>query len=256
MLRAEDIHYHYGTNTVLRGVSVLAASGKITCIIGPNAAGKTTLLKILAGILHPSRGHVYVEGNNLFNLSRKARAQLVRYICFYNELPHPMKVKHFLLLSRIPLRGLLQPFTENDIRTVENAAEELKIIHLLERDFNHLSQGEKARVAFATALVGKSHYILFDEVAPFMDIRASVAAVEVIKKLRASGKAIVFVTQDLSTALSIADTVYVLSGHKIIFSGTPDELVGTHVLEHAFQVKIHVHRSPEGHYHIVAEPPK
>ena len=204
VIRARDLWKIYNHNPALRGVGMEIARGEVVALIGKSGSGKTTLLNLLAGLDHPSRGTIEVEGQNLESLGEKGRTLLRRYrlgfvFQFFNLLPTLTVLENVYL--PLELAGISSP---------ENAREALGKLGLegKERRYPHeLSGGEQQRVAIARAVVKKPALILADEPTGNLDTTTGRQILEMLTtRCRESGMSLLMVSHS-PTATGFADRV-------------------------------------------------
>ena len=217
VIRARDLWKIYDHNPALRGVGMEIARGEVVALIGKSGSGKTTLLNLLAGLDHPSRGTIEVEGQNLESLGEKGRTLLRRYrlgfvFQFFNLLP-TLTVFENVYLS-LELAGISSP---------ENAREALAKLGLggKERRYPHeLSGGEQQRVAIARALVKKPALILADEPTGNLDTTTGRQILEILTtRCRESDMSLLMVSHS-PTATGFADRVLSMIDGVIVAADT------------------------------------
>lgn len=185
-LRADRLWFAYREQDwVLKDVSLSAPRGKITIIMGPSGTGKTTLLKILAGILPPSRGYVEVLNHTITNESQRAIASLVGYIPQQLGLVRNLTALENVLMGALGRCGngkvLLGLFPRHEIERAQAALELMGIGHKTEEKVFHLSGGERQRVAIARTLLQRPRVVVADEFVSDLDLPL---ALEILSRIR------------------------------------------------------------------------
>ena len=223
-LEASNLHVDYGGSQVLRGVDIAVGRGEFVCLIGRNGVGKSTTMKALMGLLHPSVGTITYDGKllHLYPPHRIARLG-IGYVPEERRIFSPISVLENL---RVGLKCSASGQTPWTIDRVFAAFPRLK-----ERSHQRagtLSGGEQQMLSIARTLVGNPDIVLIDEptegLAPLI-----VQTVEaLLADMHRSGIGILLVEQTLSMALSHAQRVYVMSKGKIVYSATPDGLANAH----------------------------
>jgi len=211
----------FGARTALDGVDLALRAGEIAVVLGPTGAGKTTLLRTIAGLETPDAGSLELHGRDATHEPPAARDVA---LVFQNFSLYPGKsVRANLEFPlRAPGRNLPAPEIARRIRA---AAEKLAITHLLERDARRLSGGEMQRVAIGRAIVRQPKLFLMDEPLTNLDAKLREALrVELAGLVRELGVPMVYVTHDQAEALSMGDSLHVLSAGRILQSGTPREV--------------------------------
>ncbi|MEZ0289921.1 MAG: ATP-binding cassette domain-containing protein [Sulfolobales archaeon] len=196
--------YYEKSNYILRDFSIDFPGGKISVLLGPNGVGKTTILKLIAGILKPKSGEIKIFGKEPLEMRGR-----IGYIPQNTGLYPWMRVRENI---ELPLRILgLEKRARREI--VESIAERLGISNLLEKYPRELSGGESQKVLVARILATKNDILLLDEPLSMIDVSTRRELIELFKKLnRDLGSTILMVTHDIEDALSIGDIVYVISG--------------------------------------------
>ncbi len=230
LLRFEGVSFGYGRRKVLAGVEFSIEPGACTALIGPNGGGKTTLLRLAAGLLRPSAGQVLYEGATLHSRTRRDIAQRIALVPQALEIPFPFTVQQIVEQSRTPYLGLFGGFRDRDRSAVERAVEFTGIGPLRHRIFNELSGGERQRVALARALATNPKMLLLDE--PTEGIQPSIIRdlARTLKRIRDErGLAILVSEQVLSFALDVVDRLFVLEGGRIVHTALRAEVDETEV---------------------------
>ena len=157
-LSVEQASYAYHTKGNTAPVFTLAATSfearqrEIVCILGPNASGKSTLLKLIAGSLEPLSGRVELEGFEISRLNPRTRAQRIAMVHQESPLLFPTRAGEYVLQGRHPYSRMMRFETENDVQIAENALAQVGATHLRDRWMHEISGGEKQRVILARAL--------------------------------------------------------------------------------------------------------
>lgn len=222
-IRLEDVWKTYRTKNVtatpLRGLNMNVDKGELVVVLGPSGEGKTTLLRIIAGLLRQDKGHVYLRGELVDDMPPKDRRvamvfqsyAIYPFMNVYDNIAFPLRLAH-------------RPKDEID-REVRRVAEMLRISDILQKKPSELSGGQKQRVAIAKALVKGADILLMDEPMANLDAQVRVFAREELKQLhRQLGTTIVYVTHDQVEALSLATKLAVLHDGVIQDFGDPMEV--------------------------------
>ncbi|MCU0580003.1 MAG: energy-coupling factor ABC transporter ATP-binding protein [Desulfobacterota bacterium] len=219
LVEVRDLHFDYQGREILRGVDFQIHSGECLALLGRNGAGKTTLVKHLNGLLKPCRGAVKIAGHD----ARPLRTwDLARRIGFAWQNPNDQLFKTTVREEVLIGPRLLRTLDESWCKRL---FERFRLAPLLDRSPFRLSEGEKKRVAFATALAARPELLVLDEPTAGQDetFRRELAAL--IRELREEGKTIVLVTHDLEFAADQAPRWLVLAGGRIRADGPPDAVM-------------------------------
>lgn len=211
----------FRTVTALDDVSFDVKEGEFFVLLGPTGAGKTTTLRVIAGLERPDKGEVLFDGDSVNHLSPSERD--VAFVFEQYSLYPSMSVYDNLAF---PLRSPLRRVPEPEIRQrVQETAEKLRISHLLHRTTAHLSGGEMQRVSLGRALVRRPRIFLMDEPLSNLDAKLREALRVELKHLqKTEGSTTLFVTHDQIEALTMGDRIGVLSQGHLIQIGTPEDI--------------------------------
>jgi iron complex transport system ATP-binding protein len=223
---------------VLRGVDLALGPGEALALVGPNAAGKSTLVRALAGLLVPAGGHVLLEGRSLATWSRPAVARRVALVAAEDEAPERLAVADRVALGRYPHRGPLAPFTDEDRAAVGRALRLTEIEHLARRSLGTLSAGERQLGALARGLAQDPEVLLLDEPAAHLDIRHQLHLFRVLDEVRQQGVAVLAVIHDLQRAASWAPRMALLDDGRVAAEGSPVSVLESEAAARAFGVTI------------------
>lgn len=226
---AYGINYSYGGGPVLNDVSLELERGRIVALLGPNGCGKSTFLKIMAGILplkgKGASGVVRFAGDSFFDLPAGVRATKVAYVApdFHTEFP--MTAREVVSLGRIQHSGFGAKHRQETEDLVQRAMELCHCWGLRERDAHTLSGGEKQLVAVARAIVQGARILLLDETLSRMDLHHQAAIGRLLRKLAGEGYSIVLVSHDVNLATEWADDCLLMrKGVSIAFGPTREVL--------------------------------
>lgn len=248
-LEAEGLGARRGSRVVLQDVSLRIDPSEGVALIGPNAAGKSTLLRVLAGLMKPSAGRVLLENRPLDGWNRSAVARMLALVSPDQEGLGALTVRDRVALGRYPFRGPLRPLTEDDDRTVDRALDQTGIAHLASRRLATLSAGERQLSALARALAQEPRVLLLDEPAAHLDVGHALHLFSVLDEIRACGVAVVAVIHDLPRAAAWAQRALLLVGGRLEATGSPRDVLGSEACGRAFGVRVHVEDGAAGPYY-------
>jgi ABC-type cobalamin/Fe3+-siderophores transport system ATPase subunit len=242
LLEAEDLFVARGGAPILRGVSVTLRAGEAVALVGPNAAGKSTLVRTLAGLLPVTSGIVRLEGKPLDQWGRSALARAVALVTPEEGAPVLLSVQERVALGRYPHRGPFRPLTPADRDAVSLALQRTGIAHLAHRPLSTLSSGERQLAALARSLAQQPRVLLLDEPAAHLDIGHQLQLFRVLDEIRAaSGVAVLAVVHDLQRAAAWAERMLLLDGGRLAASGAPADVLASKECARAFHVEIRGH---------------
>ncbi len=218
-LRAEGLEISLGGPPVLRGVSLALTPGW-TAVVGPNGGGKSTLLRVLAGLLSPQSGHVLLEGRALVEHSARERGRRIAWLAQHEagEASGELTVRDVVQLGRLPHLGLFAAPGSHDDAAVDAAMAATECNDWQCRRLHELSGGERQRVLLARALAVGAPVLLLDEPTTHLDPPHQVAVVRLLQRLAAAGTTVVSVLHDLPLALQ-ADRLVVLQQGRVRAEG-------------------------------------
>jgi iron complex transport system ATP-binding protein len=252
-LSVEQVSYAYSVNPsqaplfTLEATSFQARPGEILAILGPNASGKSTLLKLIAGALQPLSGRVLLNGFVTHSLSPKTRAQRVAVVQQESPLLFPSRAWEFVLQGRHPYGRPMRFETEDDVIVARNALAQVGAEHLGDRWMDQISGGEKQRVILARALAQQPLLLLLDEPTLHLDIGAQVDLLDALRRLAAQNRyTVVVVTHELNLAAEYADQVVLLQRGKSLRIGPPASVYQRELLEQVFQTPLSVELGSSG----------
>ena len=232
MIRAENLQKRFGHIAAVDGASFTAADGAVTGLLGPNGAGKTTSLRMIYGLMKPDGGAITVDGLNVASEPLAVQARLgvlPDQSGLYGRLTAREHIRYFG-----NLHGLSGAELENSI---EKWIEILDLKAAAGRRVAGFSHGERTKVALARALVHNPQNILLDEPTNGLDVMSTRAVREVIRRLRAEGRCVLFSSHVMQEVSALCDCIVVMASGRIVAAGTADELLavtGMVSLEDAF----------------------
>ena len=232
MIEAQDLHKSFGAVRAVQGVSFRAEDGKITGLLGPNGAGKTTTLRMLYTLLRPDQGQMRVDG-----VDAAADPEGVRR-CI-GVLPDSRGLyKRLTARENIEYFGRLQGLDESALRARADAlVGELDLSDIEHRRTEGFSQGQRVKTAIARALVHNPRNLLLDEPTNGLDVMATRAMREQLRRLRAEGRCVLLSSHIMQEVAALCDHIVIIAHGRVVASGAPDELrakAGEQNLEDAF----------------------
>jgi iron complex transport system ATP-binding protein len=252
-LSVEQVSYAYAPNPsqaplfTLEAMSFQAKPGELVAILGPNASGKSTLLKLISGSLAPLSGRIFLNGFETHSLPVKTRAQRIALVQQESRLLFPSRAWEFVMQGRHPYGGGLRFESEEDILIANTALAQVGATELADRWMDKISGGEKQRVILARALAQQPLLLLLDEPTLHLDIGAQVDLLESLRRLAAQNRyTVVVVTHELNLAGEYADQVVLLQRGKCLRVGPPATVLQREILEQVFQAPLSVEITPSG----------
>lgn len=251
-LLAEGASYAYGAGKrtagfALEPVSFRARRGELVTIVGPNASGKTTLLRMLSGVLRPLAGRVELDGTEVSRLDPRTRARRIAVVQQESPLIFPVQGVEYVLQGRYPYSRRLHFPNEDDFELALRALDQVGATHLAERWMHELSGGEKQRVVLARALAQQAQLLLLDEPTLHLDIGGRVELLRQLVAIASTGRvSVVVVTHELTLAADFADQVVLLHKGRALGVGRPGEVFEEGRLREVFGAPLRVEPGPGG----------
>jgi len=245
-LSARDIVVGYGKNDpILEGLSLDVLAGELTVIVGPNACGKSTLLRSLARVLDVRSGVVELDGRSVANINQKALARRLGLLAQSSVAPGDMLVEDLVARGRYPYQSLLRQWSREDDEAVARAMEDAGVAALVGRRVGELSGGQRQRVWIAMALAQSTDILLLDEPTTYLDLNHQLEVLRLAQRLQRQGRTIVAVLHDLHLAFRYATHLVCMRQGRIIAQGAPGTVVTPELIESVFDVPCVVIPDPE-----------
>ncbi|MGH9758807.1 MAG: ABC transporter ATP-binding protein [Candidatus Acidiferrales bacterium] len=233
-------------------VSFEAQQSELVSFLGPNASGKSTLLKMLAGLIKPLSGRVEVDGQEVSLMEMRLRAQKIALVAQESELLFPLHVWEYVLQGRYPYGRRLRFESGEDCLMAGNALAQVGADALRERWMDQLSGGEKQRVILARALAQQPALLLLDEPTQHLDIGGKVELLRRLRKLADENHyTVIVVTHELNLAAEFSDRIVLLHHGKALRIGTPAEVYERDLLEEVFEAPLEVDLRPGGRPRVI-----
>ncbi len=260
-LSVEQVSYAHSSNPTqapqftLEATSFQARPGEIVAILGPNASGKSTLLKLISGALNPLSGRVLLNGFLTHSLNPRMRAQRIAVVQQESQLLFPARAWEFVLQGRHPYSRGLHFESAEDVLIAQNALAQVGAENLSDRWMDQISGGEKQRVILARALAQQPLLLLLDEPTLHLDIGAQVDLLDALRRLTAANRfTVVIVTHELNLAAEFADQVVLLQNGRSLRVGSPANVYQRELLEQVFRTSLGVELGPSGRPRVTVLP--
>lgn len=225
VLSVQGVSFAYADNPILDKISFDISAGEYVGIVGPNGGGKTTLLKIMLGLLKPAAGSVLLLGNPIVHSEDRARIGYVPQRSQVDDYVFPATVGEVVMSGRTANIGILSRPSKSDKAAVKRAMKTADVSHLEYRRIGTLSGGERQRVMIARALASDPTLLILDEPTAAVDAANQEAFYGFLRKLHDQGLTIVLVSHDMDIVMHEVDTVLCLNKH-LICHGPAEEVLG------------------------------
>lgn len=242
-----NVSFSYEHNSVLEDLNFTMEQGECVALIGPNGVGKTTLLRLAAGVVACSQGSVSLDGRRLDRLPRGEAARMVALVPQRFEVPFDFTVEQIVEQGRTPYLSLFSGLGRHDRIAVERALDLTAVTSLRKRVFNELSGGERQRVKIALGLAQEPRLLLLDEPTQNLDLGRQLELLDYIRVLNDEGVTILAAMHDLQLIPGAFSSVLLLGPDQEVRKGDPQDLLQPEILERAFDCP------PRRHPRLVAE---
>lgn len=229
-----SVSFGFAGRAIFSGLDASIHRGDCTALIGPNGVGKTTFLRLAAGVLRAASGQVELRGQRLDSLGRREIARSIALVPQQVEMPFPFTVEKFVEQGRTPYLKMFGGFSAADRDAVERALELTDTTALRSRVFNELSGGEKQRVKIALGLAQEPLLLLLDEPTQHLDIGRQLETIELIRRLHREKITILAAMHDLALIEGAFGSVWVLSSDEGLRQGAPREMLDPELLGRVF----------------------
>lgn len=225
-LKANNISLAYDAKSITANLTLTIPDGKVTVIIGPNACGKSTLLRAFARLLRPVSGHVILDGRDISTQPTKDVARRLGLLPQTPIAPQGILVSDLVARGRSPHQTPFQQWSSQDELAVLDALEATSTLELADRRIDELSGGQRQRVWIAMALAQQTELLLLDEPTTFLDLPHQIEILNLVRRLnRAENRTIVLVLHDLNLACRYADNIVAMRDGQIIAQGPADQVI-------------------------------
>ena len=204
----QSLSIGYSHKVIAADINAQIKGGELTCLIGRNGTGKSTLMRTLAGFLKPLGGTALLDGRDVGRLSPAERSHIISVVLTDRVDVDGMRVQDLVSVGRQPYTGFFGKMSSDDEEVVNKAIADVGMTDFAGRQVNSLSDGERQKVMIAKALAQQTPVILLDEPTAFLDYPSKKEMFQMLSQLcHEQGKAVLVSTHDLDIALPIADSV-------------------------------------------------
>ena len=240
-LAAEGLTLAYDDRVVARDLSVVVPTGEVTCIVGANACGKSTLLRALARLLKPKEGVVLLDGESIHRLPTKVVATRLGLLPQSPSAPEGITVADLVARGRYPHLQWFRQWTRADERVITDAMRATATISLATRPVDELSGGQRQRAWIAMALAQETDLMLLDEPTTYLDLAHQIEVLDLLLDLnRRDGRTVVMVLHDLNQAARYSDHLIAMKDGVVAASGSPHEVITETLVHEVFGLRSRV----------------
>lgn len=244
-LEARSLTFGYRDRTVGFDIDLLVPQGSFTVIVGPNACGKSTLLRTLSRLLKPSEGEVLLDGRRIATIPSRQIARSLGLLPQTSIAPDGITVADLVARGRYPYQSAFTQWSREDEVAVAAAMNATQTTGLSGRLVDELSGGQRQRVWVAMVLAQETGTLLLDEPTTFLDIAHQIDLLELFRDLNLNhGRTIVAVLHDLNHAARYASNIVAMSEGRIVANGTPAEVLTETIVEEVFDLPCRIIEDP------------
>ncbi|MEC5317369.1 ABC transporter ATP-binding protein [Brenneria populi subsp. brevivirga] len=248
LLHAADLTLAYDKKIIAQALNVTIPDNQFSVIIGPNACGKSTLLRALCRLLKPLAGEVLLDGKNIHQIPTKALARQIGLLPQQAIVPDNITVADLVARGRYPHQSLLRQWSTADQEVVEQAMIATNVHTLAERSVDELSGGQRQRVWIAMVLAQQTPLLLLDEPTTWLDMTHQIDLLDLFRDLQQRhGRTLVAVLHDLNQACRYADNLIVMQAGKIMAQGNPAEIISADLIKRVFGMSCVIINDPVSH---------
>ncbi|GAB3680499.1 ABC transporter ATP-binding protein [Angustibacter aerolatus] len=245
VLEARELSLGYDGRRVVDGLDLVLPAGRVTVLVGANACGKSTVLRGLARLLHPTGGAALLDGKVIHEQPTRAVAKVLGLLPQSPTAPDGITVADLVGRGRHPHQGWLRRWSADDDLAVAEALRSTGTLDLAERAVDELSGGQRQRVWIAMALAQQTDVLLLDEPTTFLDVAHQIEVLDLLADLnRRRGTTVVVVLHDLNLAARYADHLVALKHGRLVAQGDPREVVTDALVQDVFGMRCQVVTDP------------
>ena len=246
-LAVHDLSFDYNTKPTLRDIDFSVEPGMICGLLGPNASGKSTLFKLINGILKPKRGRVIVEGMEISRLSRSAVAGLMAVVPQMTTVVFSFTALQMVVMGRTAKLGALGRPSRKDYHDAEATLDDLGVANLKQRAFNTLSGGERQIVLLARALFQNPAILLLDEPTSHLDFKNQYLIMDMVQAMTKSRNLTSLITlHDPNMAAQYCGQMVMLKKGRVHRKGMTEDVFDERALESLYGMKVSIENGPRG----------
>jgi len=241
ILEARNLRAGYGRGDIVQDIDLNIAKGEFACILGPNGSGKSTLVKALQGLLKDVAGEVRIDGDDLFQLTRREIARRIAFVPQAADLTFEFSVLEVVTMGRYARQGRMAGVSAADRRVIQAVLDMVEVSHLQEKKVAHLSGGERQRVLIARALAQDTPLLCLDEPSSHLDLNYSLEVFEILERLQKEEKKTILATEhNINLVIPFAHKIIFLKEGRIHAQGAPARMITQDHIKDVFRAEVDI----------------
>lgn len=237
IIEVKDLHFSYPKHQVLNGLNFQLHKGEVVSLLGENGCGKSTLIRLILGLLKRKSGDILLEQKDIHSYKQNEIASKIAYIPQYHNVPFNYSVLDMVVMGRVFKMGLFASPSKHDIALAKEALEKIGIAYLQNKAFGQLSGGQKQMVLLARALTQEAKTFIMDEPVSGLDYGNQIRLLQMIHDLSLEGYTFLKTTHYPDHAMMVSSRVVSMKDGQILASGTPKEVITPSMINNLYGIE-------------------
>ncbi len=247
ILNTKYLNIGYGKKIVQNNLNLTASEGDLICLIGTNGSGKSTLLRTLSALQKPISGDIDIFGQKLHSLTQTQRSTTISLVLTDSIEIDKLSIYDLVAFGRYPYTNWAGKMNPEDQKIVNNALDQVNLLHKKDSYIDHVSDGEKQRAIIAKALAQDTPLVLLDEPTAHLDLPNRIEVMMLLKRLaKETNKTFILSTHELDLAIQISDKIWLFDGNDVHI-GIPEDLMVNGTFQNAFGKNSYYFDEQDGH---------